>query len=143
MTMNFPKSTGAASRPLLVVLAVAMLAAVGVGFRWWLRPPTQPDADVGRAVVEDFLKLVREGRAGEAWDAATAEFKSIEGRESFIRSTAKALILKQPLAFNSLQQVAVQKQPRTEYLYQSPDAKMVRVLVGYDGGAWKVDRLTL
>jgi hypothetical protein len=42
-----------------------------------------------------------------------------------------------------MQQVTVNEQPRSEYLFQSPDAKMVRVLVGYEGGAWKVDRLTL
>jgi hypothetical protein len=125
-------------------LALLVLVVIGVGLflKYWMQPPTQPELEEGRGVAEKFLELVREGRPGEAWDAATAEFKSIEGRESFIRSSAKAAILKEQLHFNSAQQVTVQDQPRTEYLFQSPEAKMVRVLVGYEGGVWKVDRLT-
>lgn len=129
------------------VAAVVVVLAILVGgyFAWQqlMKPPTQPSVDEGRAVVEAFLADVRAGQAGEAWDAATTEFKSIEGRESFIRKAKSTPILKAALQFNSSQQVTVQNQPRSEYLYQSPDAKMVRVLVGYEGGAWKVDRLTL
>ena len=98
---------------------------------------------MGRGVGEEFLDLVRAGKAGEAWDASTAEFKSIEGRESFMRTAAKAPMLKKPLHFTSTQEVHGPGQPRTEYIFQSPDSKTVRVLVGYEGGAWKVDRLTL
>jgi hypothetical protein len=135
--------SGAVNRAVLAGLAIALLAVAGFLISKWMEPPTQPEPDVGRGVAEEFLAMIKDGRPGEAWDAATAEFKSIEGRESFVRSVGKAPILKQPLAFNSLQEVAVQEQPRTEYLFQSPEAKMVRVLVGYEGGAWKVDRLSL
>jgi hypothetical protein len=141
--MSASHRRGAINRALLAALAIAAIAGVVILVRAWMQPPTQPDLDVGRQVVEEFLALVHDGRAGEAWDATTAEFKSLEGRESFMRTAAKAPILKQPLQFNSAQQATVQNQPRTEYLFQSPDAKMVRVLIGYEGGAWKVDRLTL
>jgi hypothetical protein len=110
----------------------------------WMKPPTQPDPEEGRAVVEAFLSGVRDGKAGEAWDATTVEFKSIEGRESFIRKAKSTVLLKESLLFNSTQSVKVQDSPRTEFLFQSPaSGKTVRVLVGYEGGAWKVDRLTL
>jgi hypothetical protein len=134
---------GAVSRPLLIALAVVLAAGAVVGVRKLMEAPTHPALDVGRGVVEEFLKKIRDGHAGEAWDATTAEFKSFEGRESFMRSSAKAPILKEELHFTSTQQVMMKDQDRTEYLYQSPESKTVRVLVGYDGGAWKVDRLTL
>ena len=98
---------------------------------------------MGRAVAEAFLASVHSGKPGEAWDAATTEFKSIEGRESFIRKAKSTPILKDALQFNSSQQVMIQDEPRTEYLFQSPNAKMVRILGGYERGDWKVDRLTL
>jgi hypothetical protein len=81
---------------------------------------------------------------GQAWDAATAEFKSIEGRESFVRKAKATPILRENLQFNSTQSVTVQDAPRTEFLYESPTTgKSVRLLVGYEAGVWKVDRLTL
>lgn len=141
--MNSPKPTGAVSRPLLITLAVVLLAGILFGLQRWAQPPTKPETDVGRGVVEDFLSKVRAGQAGEAWDATTAEFKSIEGRESFMRSAAKAPLLKEELHFASAQDVRVNDEPRAEYIFQSPESKMVRVLVGYEGGVWKVDRLTL
>ena len=141
--MNSPKPVGAVSRALLVALAVVLLAGVGVGLNRWMTPPTKPEADVGRSVVEAFLDKVRSGHSGEAWDESSTEFKSLEGRESFVRSVAKAPVLKEQLQFVSMQEVRVNEEPRAEYVFQSPGSKIVRVLVGYEGGLWKVDRLTL
>ncbi len=129
----------------LTVALVVVLALSGgyLGFRLLTKPPTQPSLDEGRKVAEVFLAAVRDGAAGQAWDSASSEFKSIEGRESFIRKAKSTPMLKEPLQFNSSQQVTIQEQPRTEYLFQAPSAKMVRILIGYEGGDWKVDRLTL
>jgi hypothetical protein len=141
--MNSTKPIGAVSRALLVALVVVLAAGLAMGLQYWMKPPTQPETDVGQKAVEDFLGLVRSGKAGEAWDASTAEFKSIEGRESFSRTAAKAPLLNEPLHFTSTQTVTVQDQPRTEFLFQGEKGGTVRVLVGYEGGVWKVDRLTL
>lgn len=140
--MTWMKPAGAVSRSLLGALIVVLLAGAFAIWKYWSQPPTKPETDVGRAVAQAFLDKVREGHAGEAWDGTTAEFKSIEGRESFIRSVAKRSVLKQQLHFASMQDVQVKDQPRAEYIFQSADSKMVRVLVGYDAGEWKVDRLT-
>jgi hypothetical protein len=134
--MNSSKPLGAVSKSALIALAVLLAAGAVWGLRQWMQPPTQPALDVGRVTVEEFLGKIRAGKAGEAC-------KSIEGRESFTRTAAKAPVLKQELSFSSTQKVTVQDQDRTEYLYQSPESKTVRVLVGYEGGVWKVDRLTL
>lgn len=134
------------SKQLLVIVIVVVLAVFVAGYfvmRRLMKSPTQPSLVEGRAVAEAFLDSVRSGKAGEAWDAATAEFKSIEGRESFIRKARSTPTLKEPLQFNSSQQVMIQEQPRTEFLYQSSKSTMVRILVGYERGSWKVDRLTL
>jgi hypothetical protein len=135
----------AISGKLLAGILALLVVIVGgyFGIRQWMRPPTQPSQEVGLAVAETFLASVRSGKAGEAWDSTTTEFKSIEGRESFIRKVRSRPILSAPLQFNSSQQVLIGEEPRTEYLFQSPDAKMVRILVGYERGDWKVDRLTL
>jgi hypothetical protein len=139
-------NTSAVSAGKQLVLAVGLLLLIVgavLAVRWAKKSPTQPDPDEGRAVAEQFLANVRTGKAGDAWDASTAEFKSIEGRESFVRKVQSTPILTAPLQFNSSQQVAVQNEPRTEFLFQSPDAKIVRVLIGFDRGSWKVDRLSL
>lgn len=127
-----------------IAIAVVILLGIGYGASLWLQPPTEPDRDEGRATVEDFLNRVREGKPGEAWDLSTVEFKSIAGRESFIRLAQQSAILKEPLQFGSIQKITVQEQPRSEFLYQSTKSGgNVRVLLGYEQGAWKVDRLTL
>jgi hypothetical protein len=127
-----------------IALAVVILLGVGYGASLWLKPPTQPDLDEGRATVEEFLTRVRKGKPGEAWDLSTVEFKSIAGRESFIRLAQKSAILREPLQFGSIQKITVQEQPRSEFLYQSTKSGgNVRILLGYEQGAWKVDRLTL
>ena len=126
-----------------IVAVLAIGASVGFIARQFMKMPTSPDVEVGRAVADKFLTAVRGGKAGEAWDTATAEFKSIEGKESFVRKVKSTPILAGPLQFNSSQSVVVQDQPRTEYLFQSPNAKLVRVLIGNERGDWKVDRLTL
>jgi hypothetical protein len=135
---------GVTGKYLLAVALLLTIAAIGyMAYRYVVKPPTRPNVDEGRAVAEAFLNSLRGGKPGEAWDATTTEFKSIEGRESFIRKVNSTPLLKGPLQFNSSHEALVQDEPRTEYLFQSPDAKMIRVLIGYERGNWKVDRLTL
>lgn len=129
----------------IAIVCTALFLAVGGYFavRHAMQPPTQPDVEQGRVVAETFLHSVSDGKAGDAWDSSTAELKSIEGRESFMKNTSSAPILHEPLEFASTQDVKVQDSPRTEFLYTSTKSgKTVRVLVGYEQGQWKVDRLT-
>jgi hypothetical protein len=142
--MSAAESSPANRRVLVALVAVLLLTGGYCLFKFFNRPPTQPTPEQGQAVVEAFLTLVRQGKAGEAWDSSTTEFKSIEGRESFIRKAKASPLLKENLKFNSMQKVSVSNSPRLEFLYQSPTkSKIVRVLVGYEAGAWKADRLTL
>jgi hypothetical protein len=141
--MSDVTSAKSVGRLLGLVLLLALVAGAYLALRYLRKPPTQPSPEVGRTVAEEFLKTVRAGNAGKAWDSSTAEFKSIEGRESFIRKSRATPVLKELLQFNSSQQVMIQDEPRLEYLFQSPKARMVRVLVGHEQGNWKVDRLTL
>jgi hypothetical protein len=135
--------TGLSNKHAVAIIAfVAIVVAGYFGYRQLVKSPTQPSSDVGRQVAESFLASVRSGKAGDAWDATSTEFKSIEGRESFMRRAKSAPILTGPLQFNSTQQVLIHEEPRSEYLFQSPDAKIVRVLLGYDRGDWRVDRLS-
>lgn len=137
-------SSGVTGRQLAAVtIAFALLIAGYFAARQFMRPPTQATVEEGRASADAFLELIRDGNVGEAWDASTTEFKSIEGRESFMRKAKSTPILAEPLTFASMQKVAVNNSPRSEFLYTSTKSgKTVRILVGYEGGSWKVDRVT-
>lgn len=141
--MNFPPRTG---RTALIVLA-AMLLLAAAGAAWFvLSEPGRPSVDQGMAVADAFLALLRDGKADEAWQSTTAEFKSFEGKENFHARVAKSPSLKLPLKFVSTQPVAVGDRPRDEFLYQAKNDQnkmsTVRVLIGRENGEWKVDRLT-
>jgi hypothetical protein len=134
-----PARTGNARLGALGVVLVALLGAVGW---YWSRPSTQPDFDEGRAVADAFLTAIREGRPEQAWASTTAEFKSAEGQESFLRLVRTKPFLKEPLSFVSLQEVSIQQQPRSEYLFrEAQSAATVRIVIGREAADWKVDRV--
>uniref|UniRef100_A0A7C2K0W3 DUF4878 domain-containing protein n=1 Tax=Schlesneria paludicola TaxID=360056 RepID=A0A7C2K0W3_9PLAN len=124
------------------ILLVILVVAVAVGIWLWMRPSTQPNVDAGRAIAESFLNLIREGHPDQAWESTTAEFKSAQGKEAFLRHVKPEKYLTQPLEFVSAQTVTVQNQPRSEYVFRSPDGKTIRIVLGREGSTWKVDRWT-
>lgn len=125
---------------LWVLLGVFVVLAIAVAVVW-LRRPAQPDVDAGRAVADQFLTLLRTGKASQAWQSTTAEFKSAEGRETFLKRVKQHPELTKPLAFVSVQTVTVQDSPRAEYLYRAEGAPNVRLLAGNELGTWRIDRL--
>jgi hypothetical protein len=125
---------------LWLLLAVFAVLAVAVAVVW-LRAPAQPDVAAGREVADRFLALLRAGKASEAWQSTTAEFKSAEGRETFLKRVKQHPELSKPLAFVSVQTVTVQDSPRAEYLYRAEGAGTVRLLAGNELGTWRIDRL--
>jgi hypothetical protein len=118
------------------------VAAVVLWWRW--APATQPSADIGQQVVEDFLKQLRDGQGAAAWQATTAEFKNALGREKLLLFVKERPYFKRPLSFVSVQTVQLGNQPRSEFVYRTGDSKAtVRLLVGSEAGAWHVDRLAV
>lgn len=124
----------------LIVLVAIFVVAVAAAIWLWTRPGSKPDADAGRAVAETFLGDLREGRAPQAWDSTTAEFKSAQGKESFARSVRPLKFLKEPLDFVSVQEVAVGDQARSEFLFRAKTGETVRIVLGREDDQWKVDR---
>lgn len=125
-----------------LLIALASILMVGLCGAIWLmsRPKTQPGAEEGRQIAEAFLKNIGEGRPDQAWASSTAEFKSAQGLESFVKEAKAEKYLTQPMQFVSMQVVTVQEQPRNEYLFRSPEGSEVRLVLGKENGAWKVDR---
>ena len=138
--MAHPRADRVGKTLLIVLLAVFVVLAVAV-FWMWRSAPTQPNLDEGRAVAQKFLDLIRQGQAQQAWESTTAEFKSAQGRETFVQYVKKHPSLAAPLSFVSVQTVTLQNSPRAEYLYRATDGKNVRLLAGNDRGAWRVDRV--
>ncbi len=131
------------AKTLLLALVALLLVGVGVLVIMRLRiAESQPEAAEGRAIAETFLAQLTAGKAIEAWESTTAEFKSAEGRESFVRKMRTAKLFKKTPAFASSQSVKVGQAPRTEVLFNGPQGEEVRILLGRERGVWKVDRLT-
>ena len=127
----------------VVLATVFVLLAIAVFVVWW-RTPAQPDVVAGRAAADKFLELIRAGQAAQAWDSTTAEFKSFEGRESFVRNVKKHPELVKPATFVSVQEVTVQDSPRAEYLYRAADGRgTVRLLAGNEHNVWRIDRMKI
>ncbi len=135
------RTTDRRGKTLVVLLAVFVALAIAVALMW-RKAPTEPSVDEGRAVADKFLELIRSGQAQQAWESTTAEFKSAEGRESFVRSVKKQPALAKPLSFVSVQTATVQGNPRAEYIYrEAAGGGTVRLLAGNDRGSWRVDRM--
>jgi hypothetical protein len=137
-SIDYSRRTGCAQLPILLVILVVG-AAVAIWF--WSRPRTQPSPDQGRKIAINFLDQVRSGHPAEAWEATTAEFKSAQGKESFVQSMKSDPNFKEPVAFVSMQTVTVQEMPRSEYVFRSENGHTLRIVIGKEGGQWKVDRL--
>ena len=73
-----------------------------------------------------------------------AEFKSAEGRESFVRSIKKRTWLNKPALFEAEQKIAAPAGERAEYVYRSADGKHhVRLLIANSTSGWCIDRMTV
>ncbi len=95
----------------------------------------------GRPVADKFVELLRSGKSAEAWESTTAEFKSAEGRESFIRSLKGKTFLTESLTFDSVQTADMNGKKRNEFRFHSKDGHKVTVIVGPENDEWKVDWL--
>lgn len=140
--MKFDRPSHRAGQAQSIVIAVVAMAAIFAAVWFMLPKSTQPDANAGQKVAESFLTLIREKEPGKAWDATTAEFKSAQGREAFIRACKPHKFLLEPVEFVSVQTVNVQDKPHSEFVFRSPSVKgvAVRIVIGQEAGTWKVDR---
>ena len=131
---------------LLPAIACLVLAAAGYGIVTWLLSGPAPPLRDGQDVTEPFLAAVREGRADEAWESTTAEFKSAEGRESF-RQRARHPALQQQLVFDGYKETEVSGLVRGESTYFTPPgttpAARVTLLLAVENGTWKVEWMTI
>lgn len=122
-----------------VLASLAVLLLLTAGWLWW-RPATQPDLDAGRSVSEAFLEMLRANQPADAWESTTAEFKSAQGKESFVRQCKTLKFLQTSCEFVSVQTVTIGNQPRTEHLFRTATGETVRIVLGREAGLWKVDR---
>ena len=129
----------------LLVALVSMCLLLAVAVIWvWRQPAVGPTVEEGRQVADRFLADIKAGRASQAWDSTTSEFKSALGREKFLEAVKEHPFLTKPLTFVSVQTASVQGAPRNEYLYRSSKGPgTVRLLAGSDNGSWRVDRMTV
>ncbi|WP_166830287.1 hypothetical protein [Thalassoroseus pseudoceratinae] len=128
-----------------IVIAVIALIAI-IACYWYLsKPATQPDVDEGRVVADTFFTQIQNDQAVEAWQSTTAEFKSADGREAFLRLLKRRPFLQKPLEFESSKTITLGEEDRTEYVFNSPDAPnaSIRVVIASESDTWKVDRLVV
>lgn len=128
-------------KALWITLAIIVVLLAAVGLFFVFRGDAQPTADEGRAVAERFLEKMRAGDAAAAWESTSAEFKSAEGKEAFLRATAPVSYLREPLTFQSAEKSEVGSSVRTELVYTGQSGAKVKLLLGKEFGEWKVERL--
>lgn len=125
----------------VVVVAICVAALVVIVSFFW-KPATQPSMDAGQKIVETFLASIREGKPEQAWSATTAEFKSAQGQEAFVRAVKSRPYLQKPTEFFAVNTVTIQNEQRSEYIFRAPDGNAktnTRVVLGRENGEWKVD----
>jgi len=128
-----------------------VLVLLAVAAWYWMRPRTPlPTPEVGKETAELFLKQIREGQAAEAWQSTTADFKSDEGKESFLRNVQQNGALWSALEFKSYESTQLNDLPRGQCLYQAQAGKalpgnlqQVRIAVAKEGEVWKVEGMFL
>lgn len=133
------------SRRRLLVAAVAavVVAVAGVWLvgRW--RNPVASVDDV-RPTAEQFLAQLRTGRPDQldaAWSATTAEFKSDMGRDRFRRFVLSTPPLRGPSELTDFRMTDANGLRRAECDFHTPSGMTLRVLLAYEGSAWKVERI--
>lgn len=124
--------------------ALLILTGLCGGLSGCAPPLRQVSQDEAHEVAERFLTAVREDRAALAWESTTAEFKSAQGRDRFLKFVAETPFLAQSLPLVAVETVAVNDQSRLECVFRGPpEGPTVRVLIGQEGDVWRVDRLTV
>ncbi|MBI2827604.1 MAG: hypothetical protein HYX69_23255 [Planctomycetia bacterium] len=124
-----------------VLLVSAAMAAGLVGCAPSAGPP---DVDAARPAADEFLRAIQSGQSSQAWESTTAEFKSAQGREKFLRYVKEHKFLGKPLDFVSAETVTIQKRPQAEYVFRSGDGRAtVRLLARNENGAWRIDRMLI
>ena len=125
-------------RVVLVSLMVAAVTLAGCN-----RNPPAAEPAVGQRVADTFLAQVRAGQLDAAWQSTTAEFKSDEGRESFIRDVKFKPALRGALNFVSYEVIDLNGLKRGQCIYESAASKTpatrVRIVVAQDAGDWRVE----
>jgi hypothetical protein len=102
------------------------------------------EAAVGQRVADQFLAQIREGQLDAAWQSTSAEFKSDEGRESFVREVKSKAFFRQPMTFVKYEVGDLNGLKRGQCFYESAKggkgpAARLRIVVGQDAGEWRVD----
>ena len=152
MQRTFAKKPAESKRawlgPALAGVLVLLLVLGGV---WYAnsRPAPQAPPDVGKQVAEQFLEQLRTGQAEAAWQSTTAEFKSDEGRESFIRYAHQHAAVWPTIEFLEYKRGELNGLPRGQAIFQPATSaqpaniKQVRIAVAQEEGTWKVEGLFL
>jgi hypothetical protein len=135
--------------PALAGALVLVLLAVAAWYGTRPRTPL-PTPGIGKETAELFLQQIRAGQAAEAWQSTTADFKSDEGKESFLRNVQQHGALWSALEFQSYESTTLNDLPRGQCVYKAqagkalPDAlQQVRIAVAKEGNAWKVEGMFL
>ncbi len=123
----------------VVIAGLLVIVLIVAGF-WWFRTEASVPTDTqGREIAEAFLARLREGKADEAWQSTTAEFKSAEGKESFVRSMRGQKHLAESLTFVTSETIDANGLKKGQFEYKSASGRPVKVIVGSENGEWKVD----
>ena len=126
-------------------LAGVMVVALLVWQLFFSGPPVPTiDHNQGRIIAEEFLRLLRDGHAGEAWDATHTEFKSYRGKESFLRFVKSKHTLKDQARFDPVAEVDNSNRTIRYYIFRPyPGEGKIILLLAPEGETWRIANIVV
>lgn len=129
---------------ILACATIAFGAAAYLGYSLTLGKPPKIDDAAARTIAEAFLADVRSGQADAAWKGTTAEFQSLQGRETFRSFVKTKPEFKTVPEFVDCSMKEVNGLNLADLRYRSPGtSKTIRLTLALERGQWKVERLAV
>lgn len=127
----------------LLIVAVFLVAVPVCLWLMQSNASAVPDDSEGRTIADLFIQQIQAGQASAAWDSTTAEFKSAEGREAFLRFVGSEKKTIQTSVFESSRTVEQHGVQYTEYSFKSEAGKHVVLTLGSEGQQWHVTAMRI
>ncbi|MGL6074290.1 MAG: hypothetical protein ACRC8S_09025 [Fimbriiglobus sp.] len=132
------------TKPLAIKLGLVaiLLTILATGVWYATSRPATIDDQAARQIAEGFLAKLRQGQAEIAWKEATAEFQSLQGKDSFKAYVKGQASLKAAAEFQDAQMSSKNGLNLCVCTFHAGKSTL-RVTLAPEQKQWKVERLVV
>lgn len=127
----------------IIVGIVACTSLAWIGWKLTLGKPETIDDAAARIIAEKFLTDIRGGQPDVAWKSASAEFQSLQGRETFRAFVKSKPEFKTAPEFLDCTMKDVNRLSLADLRYRATTNKTIALKLAWERGVWKVERLSI